>query len=461
MVLTVVALIGVWLVLRDDPRVRHEVLRGEWGTAELPVTVAEQAWEWADDEAAGVPRLSPLPGGVLVGLEDGVVALDGASGQEMWSYRVEGTRVWTDVSASGERVHVLFPDDPQERPDADDVAAEETDGEAGSDPVPGRRVVLDGVTGGVVGDHEEELPGDVEELRGVFDVDVATDAGSLRVTSEPQLGAEMWSDADDEVLWRTEELFSCGESKVESAAVPVEFADAVVVRAVCGSGEVQVTALDPGDGLQLWSRTGSESDFLVPEGGIRQAGNLLAVSEEGTEPGPEGGTRHLERVVLDPANGEVLGDGPKLGDGQALVKTLGNGYLVATRGTGERVYDYEMRGLDGQTLAATEGEAIHTWAMSVYLLPLEEALVKVEPRSPLARGTDVVRSGLTVGGWGSGQEAEEIPLPRPLDGSLSTQVPSQAYDLLGDDRFLAVPGAVVLVDRVRGDDPGVTVLGFQ
>lgn len=75
--------------------------------------------------------------------------------------------------------------------------------------------------------------------------------------------------------------------------------------------------------------------------------------------------------------------------------------------------------------------------------------------------TDVVRTGLTVSGWGSGQEADEIVLPRPLDGSLSTQVPSQAYDVLGDDRFMAVPGAVALVERVRGDGAGVTVLGFQ
>ncbi|PWV45512.1 putative pyrroloquinoline-quinone binding quinoprotein [Nocardiopsis sp. L17-MgMaSL7] len=460
-VLAVVALFGAWLLPRDDVRVRHEAPAGDWAPGEVPVTVSELAWEWTAEEATGVPRLSWLPGGVLVAMEDGVVALDGASGREMWSYLVEGTRVWTDVSPSGNRVHVLFPDQPQERPEGDDRSAEGPNGEDGSEPVPGRRVVLDGETGEVVGDREEELAGDVEELRGVFDIGVATDTGSLRVTPEPQLGAEMRSDADGGVLWRTEELFSCGEAKVGSASTPTVFEDVVVVRAVCGSGEAQVTALDLEEGAQLWSRTGSESEFLAPDGGVRRVGELLAVHEGDTVPSPEGGTRHQERVVLDPANGEILGNGPDLGDDQALVKTLEDGYLVATRGTEERVYDYEKRGFDGETLATTAGEAIHTWAMSVYLLPLEESLVKLEPRSPLTRGTDVVRSGLTVSEWGSGREADEIALPRPLDGGLSTQESSRAHDLLGDDRFLAVPGAVALVERTEGDGAGATVLGFR
>lgn len=445
-IVLVVVLVGGWLVLRGDSRVRHEPLSGEWSSDGIPGTVTEQAWEWSDEEAVGFPTLSPLPSGVLVRLEDGVVALDGASGEERWSYRVEGTRVWTDVSASGERVHVLFPDEPQDR--SENGAASE-----GSEGVAGRRVVLDGATGEVIGDHEEMLLDDVSEL-GVFDVDAATDAGLLSLPPEPRLDALLRSDVDGEELWLTEDLFSCGDSKVERTERPVVFPETVVVRAVCGSGETELTALNLDDGSVLWSMTGADEEFLVSDGGLRRIGGLLAVDEAGSVYEPEGGTRYAETVVIDPVSGEVVGEGVEERGDRFLVRTLETGYLLSGRTDEERVYNYELRGFDGETVAATGEYAVSTQAVSAYLLPLEESLLKLEP----GRGTGDL---LTVAPWAGETEPEQVALPRRLDTSLASQDREVTMNLLGEDRFLAVPGSVVMVERPEEDRGGATVLGFR
>ncbi|WP_304452344.1 hypothetical protein [Nocardiopsis sp. YSL2] len=169
--------------------------------------------------------------------------------------------------------------------------------------------------------HEEEISGDVEEL-GAFDVELATD-GLFDLPPEPQLDAVMRSDTDGEVLWYTEHLFSCGDSTVDRADRPVVFAGAMVVRAVCGSGEAQLTRLDPSDGAVLWSMTCQDSDFLVADGGVRQVGALLAIDDGAPDDEPEEGTQYAEAVVIEPTSGELMGDGVELAEGQFLSRTVG------------------------------------------------------------------------------------------------------------------------------------------
>ncbi|MBR8743566.1 hypothetical protein DSY14_17815 [Nocardiopsis sp. MG754419] len=438
--------VGACTAWGEDPRVLHSTLEAEWSGGEVPGTISDQAWEWSDEEAEGDSSLSPLPDGVLVRLPDGVVALDGVSGEERWSLRVEETRVWSDVSASGQRVHVLFPDEPRSEADGDETV-EDSEEETG---FPGRRLVLDGTTGEVIGEHEEDLPGDVEEL-GVFDVESATDAGLFGLGTEPQLSASMRSDADGSELWGTGDLFACGDSKVARADRPVVFPEAVVVRAECGSGQAQMTALDPDDGSTLWSMTGDENEALVADGGVRRAGTLLAVHDGTSESEPQGGSRYAETLVVDPVSGEVVGEGTEVGDGRFLAATSDDGYLVSTRSETERVFGYELRDLDGGVVAATGEEAVRTPAVLRFLLPLEEALVKLEPAGRGAEGGDSV---LTVAPWGA-EEAHTVALPRPVADAGAWS------DSAVREGFLAVPGAVVLIERPREDRDGVTILGFR
>ncbi len=415
----------------------HQELEGEWSDAAVPGSVSEVAWEWTAEGYAGDLAVTPLPGGVLARTSRGVVALDGVTGEERWSFTVEDedVRVWTDVSSSGGRVHLLFPKD------VPDEEAEDT--EEDSEGVPGRRVVLDGVTGEIVGDLEEEITGDVEEL-GVFDVGSATDAGLFELGSEPLLSGRMLSDEDGSELWRTEDLFTCDGGSVDRAQRPVAFSEAVVVRAVCGSGEAELVTLDPEDGSVLWHLVGAETGFLAPEGSVRAVGDLLAVDQD--LEAPYWGQEFAESVVLDPVMGEVVGDAAEIGEDWYPARTFGDGFLVSQRDSGADAVSYELHRFDGQTLA-TADQAVETSSPGGYVLALEEAVVK------FAGGRD---GGplISVAPWDGG-EPFRVDVPETVEVALpsSTRQP--------EARFEAVPGAVVLVDRSGSEGEGVKVIGFR
>lgn len=55
--------------------------------APVPSNVSEVGWEWEVPQGVSVQGVEPGPFGPLMVLEDGVVALDGSSGEVLWSYR--------------------------------------------------------------------------------------------------------------------------------------------------------------------------------------------------------------------------------------------------------------------------------------------------------------------------------------------------------------------------------------
>ncbi|WP_223839437.1 hypothetical protein [Nocardiopsis deserti] len=55
--------------------------------APVPSDVSEVGWEWEAPQGVSVRGVEPGPFGPLLVLEDGVVALDGSSGEVLWSYR--------------------------------------------------------------------------------------------------------------------------------------------------------------------------------------------------------------------------------------------------------------------------------------------------------------------------------------------------------------------------------------
>ncbi|NKZ00445.1 hypothetical protein [Nocardiopsis alborubida] len=55
--------------------------------APVPSDVSEVGWEWEVPQGVSVRGVEPGPFGPLLVLEDGVVALDGSSGEVLWSYR--------------------------------------------------------------------------------------------------------------------------------------------------------------------------------------------------------------------------------------------------------------------------------------------------------------------------------------------------------------------------------------
>ena len=428
------SVLGFWGVSTS-----HQKLEGEWSDAAVPGSVSEVAWEWTAEGYSGDLEVTPLPRGVLVRTSQGVVALDGVTGEERWSFTVEDedVRALTDVSSTGERVHVMYP---KEAPDEEDEAA----GDEEFPPhVEWRRVVLDGVSGEIVGDFEEMASPDTDKP-GPFE-GVAGDGAVFYLEGSDLLSGAMLSEEDGSELWRTEDLFTCEGSKVHRVDRPVVFPEAVVVRSGCGSLDAELIALDPEDGSVLWHLEGEEAAFLISElRSVRGAGELLPVYHD---QGPMYQDEQFsERYVLDPVTGEVVGDATGLEEeDRYLVRTLEDGFLVSPIPVPGESISYELRRFDGQTLA-TEERAVATESASSYVLALEDAVVKLEPEDP--------ETPVNVTPWGGG-DSQRIDLPSPVEAALYFHARQP------EGQFEAVPGAVVLVDRSGSEDEGVKVIGFR
>lgn len=61
--------------------------------APVPAAPHTRTWVWHAPEGLTVREVVPAGAGVVVSVEDGVVALDGVTGRERWHYRVAGARV--------------------------------------------------------------------------------------------------------------------------------------------------------------------------------------------------------------------------------------------------------------------------------------------------------------------------------------------------------------------------------
>ncbi|WP_306367968.1 tripartite tricarboxylate transporter TctB family protein [Nocardiopsis sp. CC223A] len=72
--------------------------------APVPGDVTRVGWQWTAPQGLSVQAVEPGPFGPLLVLQDGVVALDGSSGSELWSYRHPyNAEVRTVVSDGGTR----------------------------------------------------------------------------------------------------------------------------------------------------------------------------------------------------------------------------------------------------------------------------------------------------------------------------------------------------------------------
>lgn len=411
----------------------HQELEGEWSGADVPASVSEVAWEWVAEGHWGDVKLTALPGGVLASTSRGVVALDGVTGEERWSFTVEDedVRALTDVSSTGERVHVMYP---KEAPDE----------EAESERVEWHRVVLDGVGGEIVGDFEESIAADVEEP-GPFNVGVAGDGGVFHLEGSDLLSGMMLSTEDGSELWRTDDLFACEGSHVNTADRPVVFSEAVVVKAGCDSGQAELISLDVVNGEVLWHLEGEDAEFLTPElRSLRGMGELLPVYHDR---GPMYQDEEFSELrVFDPVTGEVVGDESGVdGLDWYLARTVEDGFLVSQRAPGESTVGYELRRFDGRSLT-TGGQAVPTASAGSYVLALEEAVVKLEPEDP--------ETPVSVTPWDGG-EPHRIDLPEPVEaaGYFQARQPK--------GQFEAVPGAVVLVDLSDSQGEGIKVIGFR
>lgn len=224
-----VVVLGATIVLLV-PREQHRVA-GELGEpAPVPSKVSRVGWEWQPSQGASVAEVRAGSHGPLVRLMDGVVALDGKSGEQLWSYR----RPYDLVSDPWQSYALdVWQDDGQVL-----VRYETRDTWGGSE----RQVTvrLDEQTGEMIGQEHDSRPSetdpdDVDDPRNGLPINQVREALSLPdeciVTSNYREHAGFVAavvgclvDADEETLRKSidyEDPFGWPETQVDAALVVV------------------------------------------------------------------------------------------------------------------------------------------------------------------------------------------------------------------------------------------------
>lgn len=218
-----------------------------------PDSVSEVAWEWQPPGGSGLLLARSVPVGALMFHGDGVVALAGDSGEEVWKYRVKGSKVVGDVSDNQKFValHVDAEDEGQ----VEMVILDSSTGEIlhqypvdhGANPVSG---------GGVI--WHQIRPA----LSAVTEEAWFTSTETGEVVTARELGT-------DENLWSVESPLECEESRTVDSVFAWD--ETVVLALTCfvdseypGAGSMNdqvefvsaLIGLDSNDGSELWREEG-------------------------------------------------------------------------------------------------------------------------------------------------------------------------------------------------------------
>lgn len=184
-----VVLVGVLMVTTAFPR-QPGSTAGELGDpAPVPSVVGGMGWSWAPPMGTEIEEVRAGTHGPLALLDDGVVSLDGTTGEELWSFRRPrdwGRSVWAD----DEHAYVRY---------AHGTVPEETEPDAPGEPIERTTVVLDIGTGEITGEHTVLEPDEWGVLVGVtpearIERSWADDDGTLVLTGRSlDDGEELWS----------------------------------------------------------------------------------------------------------------------------------------------------------------------------------------------------------------------------------------------------------------------------
>jgi len=207
--------------------------------APVPAAPRTRTWGWDAPEGLTVREVVPAGAGVVVSVEDGVVALDGVTGRERWHYRVAGARVaLAAVTPDGDTLTLTY-----------NVPYE------GADEV--HLLVLDATTGTVILDKT----GSESYFYDTYSWGLLTDQVLVSVAEQvrafgPRTGARRWEYSPPAQCRRWEE-----QPAVAGAGV-------VMVGMVCGPEKppvqipsdpepvtVTVVGLDERTGQQRWQHT--------------------------------------------------------------------------------------------------------------------------------------------------------------------------------------------------------------
>ena len=409
-------------------------VEGRDGFAAPPASVGGIGWTWEVPEGQYVQDAVAAGAGLVVRIGDGLVAVDGEAGEQLWHYRRSGALAERLLaSVDGGTVMVLFADGREEGASA------------------GRYAVLDAHTGRVRSEGVRPEP-----LRDASSqVDLFED-GYVRGDGSSYLTGHSFDSAEE--TWRLGSPEGCEDANTGRTGAR----SVVVVVHLCAEtwdtdSRVVAVGLDPVDGSEVWRYergTGRGIQEIKDRGlftEVRTSGDGDAVAlvwESPGDEGPEGRT-----AVLDQADGTVIAEGieealHRLDRGSDRVSRQPNngftaeGYLVSSDRS-EPPVEYTWNPFDG-------GEPMRTAPLDQQgdsELPLLRAgaalrdmLVTTEPLYWRDGGAFAGPASLTVHGapWGGGEPWEtEVGFDMHEDAPV-TEWPESTP-------LLRVPGALAVV----------------
>ncbi|WP_150253323.1 outer membrane protein assembly factor BamB family protein [Nocardiopsis deserti] len=398
------------------------------GTAPgTPTTVTRVGWTWERPEDAGIERIVAGPRGPVVLLGDGMVGLDGASGEELWTYRLPfGWYTSAGASMGGDLAYVSYRQDPDD---------------SGS----GRMTVVDTATGEITREvaapPEERFDTGDHHFLGVLPT------GSLHTGSDEEPGTLIaYGDAGEGELWTFTPQDPETACDMERRVLLHE--DLILAAYLCwGESDVRplvVLGLDARTGEQRWR---TEVGDPYPSGFMRIFWEEHVVSE-GEYPVVGVGSDSGPVTLLDPRTGAVAGEFPEFlmeDDDEASqeYRVIRSGYRGRVHAdTGGAVY-IERHGNDGHLVHRVDPSGA-----------LVRTTVVPEPPS----GQDEIRDAVAVGDtllvpnedqevWGGETSASVRVVPLGKEQGAS----EGGGTVLGigsgvNPRLLPVPGAVIAYD---------------
>ncbi|MFE1102513.1 hypothetical protein ACFW4K_18505 [Nocardiopsis alba] len=448
------------------PRVDHTVFEGTVAEPEVPETVTSLGWTWESPEEANVVEVGALSTGPLVTVSDGIIALRGDTGEELWRYRRLGERVTdVNVTSDGERVVMAYADgDPDE--------------ETGISPQ--ELVLLDASTGAVDGTHTAEfflgrgsffpLPRNLDLLSDVGRIDHREeDEGSALVSSDLETGEEMWRISSVEGAGhegrtlRFENVRTLGGVVVVSGLLMDETIESYDETLVDQDHTFLLLGLDSGTGEELWRH---EADLFS---NLDLSSSKLGVWPEHEAVAAVARSQGLE-WILDPVTGEPLTEEEFFLESDVSVIGAWADGLVTERvlweersDLEEREYEYTYTDLSGRAQDTLIVGAPLERPRGSFVRPLEEAIVWLD-----VNGTEYANAWGALSSWDTAllvvtEKGTDEPLV--LDTGIKVERDYE-YDgspdgtLVPDPAFMiAVPGALVIRENL-GDGGARHVVGL-
>ncbi|WP_431869244.1 hypothetical protein [Nocardiopsis eucommiae] len=451
-----VALVAVLTWALTPPRVIHAVASGDPGAPPaVPSGVDRVGWTWKPPPGVRVEHVAAGPHGPVLVLSDGVVALDGPSGEELWTYR--DPRGWDAEVRLFEDVLLLTHDLGEGA-----VTATPLDPATGEITGGGRRLEeMAGYARSTTLHAYRDRDGAGGVRARVFDR-TATGPGGTRWTFVPrgkglfcEFQRDTWPTTDPGTGdGRVVVAHTCAdareyEERTLQPARPRAAADGSDILAHGGgleSAVATVTALDLASGAEVWRH----------EHPVRDSWARVDLGPVEGAALPEGAARALvlradaELYLLDPRSGEPLGHPEEARDSQGrfgprverVLRADTGGTVIAVEGrypgSGEPLEVLTSDPEGAVTARVTLDLDGPTPALLDLAVVLDDALLI--PYADRENGQRGVHSfALAAGDLGG----ERVAVGPP------------ANDVPGEHRLVAVPGAVVSYGTGAADVHGL------